>query len=240
MTSAIKLKCSFDLMDWGGHGSLYTCNVLQKTERRYGGNLLELIEGSHTSYNSNKNVKAFRVNDKSFNFIPNNIADFFPNVITFQILNSGLQKIEKENFNGLYEMTDLNLWKNQLRQIDENTFDHCNGLLGLYLSNNHLTKIYPLTFLKLANLAVLHLNNNEIKSLPLMIFYRNMNIKELHLQNNRIAQIPYGSLNNVMNSQVDLSNNICISFKMIQSTQIDALKAELIKCDSYYTQFLNI
>lgn len=131
-------------------------------------------------------------------------------------------------------MTVISLWKNKLTSIDEDTFEKNLLLEGLYLSDNQIVDILPLTFAKLKKLKILHLNGNRIEKLPSNAFSQNVNLKVLHLQDNKLAHIPCGTFDGLTKSVIDLSNNICINYKMKKPSWLEALQEQLISCDSDY------
>lgn len=234
---SIKLNCNFKNIDWGGLGKLITCDV--EGPRIY--NLTTVSEVEENSSMFLSPVTAFRNNNNEWNFIPNSIAKFFPNIQTFQVISSKLTQISKENFIGFNQLTDLNLWQNDLIEISADTFDHLSNLQGLYLSWNKIEQISAETFANLHELSVLHLNENRIEKLPRNIFKNNLNLKEISLANNKINYIHYKTFEKLMSlKKINMIGNICINLKFNEPDNMKTLKTELMTCYGNYIVLMEL
>lgn len=91
--ASVILNCDFKMMNWGGLGELYTCDVMVPTINR--STTIGSIERNHKEEKSNDEVAAFRNNHNEWNFIPDGIAGRFLNIQTFQIMSSNLAEISK-------------------------------------------------------------------------------------------------------------------------------------------------
>lgn len=75
------------------------------------------------SSSRNESIQAisFAYNSK-INYLPENIAEKFPNLVIFYASNSSIQSISKDNFKNLRKLERLYLGKNYITRIDGDTF----------------------------------------------------------------------------------------------------------------------
>lgn len=71
-------------------------------------------------------------------YLPENVADRFPNLIGFSAESCGIKSISRENFKGLTELKHLWLKENMLEMIPTNTFSDLVSLEKLHLCKSVL------------------------------------------------------------------------------------------------------
>ena len=232
------LQCKMTNMDWGGLGSLMTCDVtgpsVYSPTSITGGHFFLLMVYSQAA--------AFRKQHAGWTYIPNGIGKIMPNIRTFQVMQSNVKKISRENFAGLSKLTDMNLWSNEIATIDEDTFSDLSNLEGLYLSKNKITKIQVNLLSNLYKLVVLDLFDNQIESLPRGIFRNNNKLTNLRFENNKIKSIMCESFDNMVNLKtLDFKGNVCVNKKYEGYNLIDLkskLKNDLSKCNPVCEDYL--
>jgi Leucine-rich repeat (LRR) protein len=238
----INLSCSFSKMNWGGLGQLYTCDVI-KPAIITKSSFVDDVKGNHTTLTNNE-VLAFRAQNHNWKFVPYEVSEFFPNVLTFQVINCNVSKVSKGNFYGFKKLTGLNLWNHWFKPIctiDDNTFEELDSLEELYLARNQITQIYRNTFKNLKKLTILHLNENQIDELPRNVFKNNLKLKlklkEIFLKNNQISFIHYRTFENLKTlKNLDLRGNTCVNAKFNRFDEIKMLSNKLTSCDEDYKE----
>ena len=83
---------------------------------------------------------------------------------------SGLTALEKDDLQGLTELSQLYLGHNSLSTLPDDIFDDLGNLIYLDLRNNDLSSVPADVFDELTNLDYLSLDSNSISSLPSGVF----------------------------------------------------------------------
>ncbi len=94
--------------------------------------------------------------------------------------------IERWDFNGLINLTELYLWWNKIALIDTGAFNGLINLTSLDLSSNLITSIESWDFTSLDNLTSLDLYGNKITSIESWDFFGLNNVQYLYLEGNCI------------------------------------------------------
>lgn len=178
--SALVLDCKYSMQTYQD-GKLYSCVI----ESDYEGDSLIVkdVSQDHHKAKTNHHVKCLSIDSKKWPSVPRNLKEFFPNLECLQMLNTGLEKITWEDFEGLPKMKYLFLRKNKLQSIDGNLFKHLPELKILNLSANPLRHIGRDTLLHLSHLAYLDLtgttcinqkarNRSEVEELTYLLDIR--------------------------------------------------------------------
>lgn len=227
---AEKLICSYKRLDWKVFGSLYTCDVTSKVFAA--DNVITEVTDTNIINMASDDVRAFRVANIIWNYVPKYISNFFPNVLTLQISNAKLLSISSDDLAGLKKLVHINLMQNKLQSLDESTFEDLQSLKAIYLSSNQISFIFPETFARLPSLRILHVDQNRIHMLPGEIFEFNNNLEEINFNRNKINYIPCDTFNGLRNLQlVDFESNTCINFKADGTNQMPSLMERLKSCD---------
>ena len=104
----------------------------------------------------------------------------------------GLTSLKAGDFEGLSNLTLLNLELNELAELPKGVFAGLSRLETLTLSRNRLVGLPDGLFAGLTNLRWLNLQNNSIRELPEGLLAGLTKLDELYLANNRIAELPSG------------------------------------------------
>ena len=105
---------------------------------------------------------------------------------------SSLTTLKAGDFDGLTEVTTLNLSDNGLSSLPKGVFDKLTKLTTLNLSDNRLSSLPKGVFDKLTALTMLDLNTNRLSSLPEGIFDKLTALTTLYLNDNRLSSLPGG------------------------------------------------
>ena len=112
--------------------------------------------------------------------------------------NQSLRKLEisskkltlnSQSFNGLINLTELDLSSNQIAALPDCLFDSCTALKIVNLSYNNIIKLETPTFKNLVNLEELNLTSNSIKEFDSNVFLCNKELIKLRLNYNEITQL---------------------------------------------------
>ena len=94
------------------------------------------------------------------------------------------------DFNGLSNITTLDLYNNKLTSLPSNVFAGLNSLTTLNLDHNKLSSLPPNVFAGLNSVTYLTLNNNNLTSLHPNVFAGLTSLGEVTLQNNALTCLP--------------------------------------------------
>ena len=133
--------------------------------------------------------------------------------------------MDKQTFNGLVNLSNINLSNNNIQIIDELTFLDLKNLCKINLSNNSLKQINKETFKNLKKLTNVNLNSNQINEIDKDLFKSTINLEILNLNDNHLSSIPNTILkdNNKKLLEVNMSNN---SITHIQLNSVSSLQQE--------------
>ena len=129
------------------------------------------------------------------------------NLVELNLTNNQIRDLPEGVFDDLTSLKRLVLWDNPLGQLPATTFDALSGLTGLGLSRNGLTRIEEGTFDALTNLRDLGISNQSLTELPDDLFVNLTELSALWLSGNRFQEIP-GAIQSLDNlTFLDLSVN---------------------------------
>lgn len=142
-------------------------------------------------------------------FLPENIAEIFPNLRNFWIIDCFMEKVTKANFQSLKVLQLLSILRNEnFTTIEENSFEDLMELRDLYLQSNSIAKLEPKTFSKLEKLEVLDLSENKLTTLNEALFKNNIKLEYLNINDNKLLRIVPEAFRNLKSLQkIWLSNN---------------------------------
>ena len=117
--------------------------------------------------------------DLAYLFNIEKYKDFFREVKILYLDKNDIEKIEKDAFNGLEKLEELDLSGNKITEIEKDAFNGLKNLEMLDLLGNKLTSLPERIFKSLVNLEWVYLKGNNLTSLPekienkqgLQIFY---------------------------------------------------------------------
>jgi Leucine-rich repeat (LRR) protein len=96
--------------------------------------------------------------------------------------------LNSQSFNGLINLTELDLSSNQIASLPNGLFDSCTALKIVNLSYNKIIKLETSTFQNLVNLEELYLSLNSIEELDSNLFHCNKKLIKLRLNYNYIYE----------------------------------------------------
>lgn len=141
-------------------------------------------------------------------FIPENIADKFPQLIALQIFNCSVESISEQNFKSLRKLKYLHLPRNEIESIDKNAFKDLVRLEWLSLFHNNIEYLHSQVFSSLENLKFLHVGENRLEALSPRIILPLKKLEVLNLKKNQIEFLNeniFDVLRNIRN--ISLSHN---------------------------------
>lgn len=94
-------------------------------------------------------------------YLPVNIYEKYPNLISISSWYCGLKSVSKDNFKGLTKLRRLAINQNRISIVENNTFEDLEALEWLYLDNNRIIQIDGQAIVPLINLKELTLFDNK-------------------------------------------------------------------------------
>lgn len=134
--------------------------------------------GFSISSSKDNNVKGFYSyrNDK-IEFLPENFAEKFPNLVVIWASRCSIKKVSKKNFRNLRKLRGLDLDKNQIERIESDTFDDL-----IELEELHLGKLKR--FQKTDSKTFKFPDNNMIKAFQGKAFAKLVSLENVYLESN--------------------------------------------------------
>jgi len=124
---------------------IYTCNAT--LNRITKPPTVASVTTNHSNGQSNNDVEAFRIlKQKSIEFIPRDIGKFFPNLLAFEIISSGLRFLCRNDLKGMDNLIALNLPYNRITFITYQAFDNNLKLRSISFYENPIIYIAPGVF----------------------------------------------------------------------------------------------
>ena len=199
--------------------------------------LLTAVPLIHLTY-----VRVLRLSYNEITLLENNS---FVSMTELQLLvanECGLEKIELGAFNGLTNLTQLQIVGNSIKEILPGTFECMNILENLDLSENSLQHLGIGVFSGLVNLKYILLSLNHLEYLHPDTFLGSPNLQNLKLDFNRGLQVPTDRnfINSKSLSHLDISDCNVRSVSVETFTNISALKYINLSNNKLRTVHVNI
>jgi Leucine-rich repeat (LRR) protein len=152
---ALVLECNFAVRDSWLIPNLYSCVpvVIFTGDLRY---VTEIIGNHQQGFNDN-DVERIAIVHQPMDFLPRNMSNFFPNVISIELADLGLTEITREDINGFPKLKQMNLNPNNIRELGNGVFEGNPELEKLALSGNPIKNIAHNVFDNLTKLTLLHM-----------------------------------------------------------------------------------
>lgn len=154
MSEAKEISCErFSNFDWGTSiGTVKTCYTDRKQS---------IQEHGVTFSTRNETVKALSLGrSENIIYLPDNVAQSFPNLGSYGASDCSLKDIAKRNFNGLIKLKYLGLARNQIEKITTDTSEGLVTLEKLWLGKKKSTFLFSRLFISFLLLQL------ETKSSP--------------------------------------------------------------------------
>ena len=111
---------------------------------------------------------------------------------TLRLRNKGISALAAGDFDGLTELTALDLAHNNLSTLSAGVFDELTALEILLLHSNSLTTLSAGVFDELTELSVLDLASNSLTTLSAGVFEELTELTALYLNTNSLTTLPAG------------------------------------------------
>lgn len=147
--------------------------------------------------------------NQAVRYLPNNIGNLFPNLKYLTINDSGLEFVERKNFERMEKVTELTMSFNQIQNFSFETFHDLTGIEKISLSNNKLSGVHGDSFINNSKLKYLNFAMNAIEFLPAGLFRRNHELKEIFFDSNKIKRIDT-DFRSFRGIRLQFLGNICI------------------------------
>lgn len=137
--SGLSFTCSYSLRIWAPDKMIYTC-VVQSIENG-NVNVIEELTGDHQAESSNADVLGIIIQEKVLHQIPQNLVEFFPNLIGFICINSSLQLVSAEDLQPFSDLYFFRVWGNQIKSLDRDLFQFNRKLMFIDFDLNRLEQV---------------------------------------------------------------------------------------------------
>lgn len=120
------------------------------------------VTQNHLPSKANDHVVYFRLTyDLPFlGHFPEDIENFFPNLIGLRIYKSGLKELSKENLRPYPQLKLLALDENEIEVLEKNLFEHTPSLQWIYFDANNIVHIAPKLLGSLSQLQWAYFSGN--------------------------------------------------------------------------------
>lgn len=150
---------------------------------------------------------------------------------------SKIINLETDLFNGLLELSYIDLSRNEIKRTEHGLFANLSRLKHLNLSRNQLDDIPRFTFADLENLEVLDVSHNQLHVIPFQVFGPMIRLQYLDLSYNKLAtfvdyyfnpnkELKTLFLNN--NSLVKITPNALVNLRELETLDLSSNKLEYI------------
>lgn len=159
--SSLEIRCIYGISAWNIVGSLYTCTVqndLQITSRQ--DSVITSVSGSHEINKINDNVKAIYITNKTINYFPRGLENFFKNLEVIDFVNTKLKEVCKSDLKPFPKLIEIYLYQNEIEELEECLFDFNLDLKFIFMKDNKISRIHPNIFDHLTMLTSLYLSGN--------------------------------------------------------------------------------
>lgn len=166
------------------------------------------VIGNHVKNKSNLDVTVLTIKGQNLTFIPKKIENFFPGLQRFEVRNSSLVCVSRDNFKGFKKLETLILENNFIESLSPDVFEDLTSLKNLRLSGNKLSELEHKIFVNNIELEILTLDNNKIVSLHENQFASLLKLRQIYLNNNEVVELREQTFaKNSKLTTIDVSNN---------------------------------
>lgn len=120
--------------------------------------------------------------------LPIDVADVFPNLVTYSFINAGVIEISLDNFRNLVALEVIALNGNEIIIVQWDTFNHTTGLRELNLSDNKISFLNENILASVQKLEKFWIANNFLSNNFPKSRY-SPTLKEINLSDNGITEI---------------------------------------------------
>lgn len=181
----IVFNCDFGLQGFLSLGYLYTCSVYRED---VSGNNTALVDvrGSHVSGKRNENVESIILYyQNSYNRIPTNIDNFFPNLTAIQFVYGSLTSVTAEDLQPFPNLRMFSAPYSKLVYLDGDMFKHTPKIQILEFYVNPITNVGYDLLTGLTDLVLV-----DLRSVSCINSYANSRAAIRSLNNELLRQCP--------------------------------------------------
>lgn len=142
MVASLTLNCKYSSPGWGAKvGDPYACQLLNLDVTSPTA-VATVVTGKHHGSRTHANVRSLQVySSPNMTYIPKGIEQFFKNIFSVSIKETGLAVIRKNDLKPFPRLRYLFLSRNQLKTLNSGLFLHNPKLNMLSLEGNQLNSI---------------------------------------------------------------------------------------------------
>ena len=135
----MEIECTYIFPDWS-NGLKYFCQVAEVTiiepETR-----IASFNGIHAAGKTNIDVEGLWISDTQVEHFPRGLSKIFPRLANVHIVECGLKRISKKDFEGLDNLVVLDFNDNVLKSLPNDLFVETPKLRWIYLNYNNIERI---------------------------------------------------------------------------------------------------
>lgn len=122
---------------------------------------IDFVYGNHEVNKTSDSVTFFEVQDENLQYIPSNLAFFFPNLTGITIVNSKLQRLVSDDLRPFFNLNLLRVSKNPITELFADSFRYNSKLLVIDMSSNKIRGVGKNLLLTLSKLVSVYFTKNE-------------------------------------------------------------------------------
>ncbi|XP_070507652.1 putative leucine-rich repeat-containing protein DDB_G0290503 [Chironomus tepperi] len=244
----VKLNCIYEITTHNSQ-DYYTCNAANLVNNHPNAEIAE-VNGKHMSGYDSSKVEALIIEHQNVAVLPMKVGQVFENLIRFEVKNSALLEILRENFEEM-DLKILKIVENPIEKIPDDAFDDLKNLEELDLSGNKIenfpskneklkiltvdgNKIKELDLKNLQDLKTFSAKNNEIEELTEDLFENNPNLEVMFFSHNKLTKISPNLTQNLENlRQFDFTGNPCLK----ELSTIDGVTHEIDQLEGLFRSY---
>lgn len=159
----MEISCDFKREIWTS-GIIYTA-VVRSINLNVGkvSSSLEVASGKHAKGKDNKDVQGL-IFGTILSSIPENIGILFPNLTCLAFTNCDLKTIKRDDFKGLFELSNIDFSNNEIESLPDDLFDDTPKVARVRFSENNISRVSSRLFVHLAKKSLFRINlrNNKL------------------------------------------------------------------------------
>lgn len=166
------IECEYVILSLTTLDHPYTCEAIARHAHNCNvGKLLSVktsdanavvvgVTKNHLPSKGNDHVDYFRLMYEELGHFPEELENFFPNLIGLRIYKSGLKEVSKEDLRPYPQLKLLALDENEIEVLEENLFEQTPNLQWIYFDDNNIVHIAPKLLGSLSQLQWAYFSGN--------------------------------------------------------------------------------
>lgn len=157
--NGLEIVCRFQDIGWM-LGPLYSCQS-DRTSNDANSKSIESLRGVHRIRRTNDDVECFNVfEEKTMTRLPNNIVNFFPNLVSIAWTSGSLAAISAEDLKPFPALRALDLGSNKISTLDGDLFTQTPNLVWIIFNTNFISSVGENLLANLNDLTNVFFENN--------------------------------------------------------------------------------